>query len=313
MAETNTSEVIVLHDIPPYMKVYSDGRIDRLVATETTAAGLDSQTGVFSKDILILPETAVSARLYHPNPDSPKKLPLLIYFHGGAFLIASAAEPKYHAMLNLLAKQAQIIVVSVDYRLAPENPLPAAYDDSWAALQWAAGGGAGEPWLTELADFDRVFLAGDSAGANICHQMAIKNLRLQEFKISGFVMVHPYFWGEDPIGVEAESPVFKSVVDNWWRFVCPSDLGCDDPLINPFAGGEDFPALARSYGFLVCVAGNDILRERGRLYYKALMEEKGKAEYLETPEEDHVFHIFDPSCENAKNLINKCAEFINSK
>ncbi|KAJ4845394.1 hypothetical protein Tsubulata_010575 [Turnera subulata] len=163
--DSTTKEIIL--DIFPYLRVYKDGTVERLAGTEVVPAGLDPKTDVLSKDIIIVPETNVSARLYRPNSiNNNQKLPLLVYFHGGAFCIASAAEPSYHNSLNQLVSKANIIIVSVDYRLAPEHPLPAAYEDSWAALRWVASNAAAaenEGWLKDHADFDRVFLAGDSA------------------------------------------------------------------------------------------------------------------------------------------------------
>ncbi|RLN12591.1 putative carboxylesterase 7 [Panicum miliaceum] len=63
------------------------------------------------------------------------------------------------------------VAVSVNYRLAPEHPLPAAYDDAWAALQWTVSSclSGPEPWLADHGDAKRIFLAGDSAGGNIAH------------------------------------------------------------------------------------------------------------------------------------------------
>lgn len=91
---------------------------------------------------------------------------MVVYFHGGAFLAASSAEPIYHnnCLIPLVA-EVQTVLLSVNYRLAPEHPLPAAYDDSWAALQWIAAQSQSqssahepghEPWLKELVDFEKV-------------------------------------------------------------------------------------------------------------------------------------------------------------
>ncbi|KAL3630165.1 hypothetical protein CASFOL_023149 [Castilleja foliolosa] len=320
MATTNSK--IIIQEVPPYLRVYEDGTIERLLGTETISpTNPDPQTGVSSKDIILSPETGLSARLYLPSlaADHHKKLPLVVYYHGGAFLISSTTDPLYHHMLNILVKEAQIILVSVDYRQAPENPLPAAYDDSWAALNWVADHVSGrnrpETWISEYADFDRVFLAGDSAGANISHHLAIRaGHESTGLKISGILLVHPYFWGEKAIGSEAENPVFKSVVDRWWLFVCPSEKGCDDPLINPFVDGAPSVAGLGCGKVLVCVAGNDILRERGRFYSRAVMKSEwpGRVEFFETDGEDHVFHIIDPTSENSKMLIKRCAQFINT-
>ncbi|KAJ8772818.1 hypothetical protein K2173_027995 [Erythroxylum novogranatense] len=314
----------VSRDVFPYLRVYDDGTIERLAGTEVTPAGLDSKTGVLSKDIVIIPETNVSARLY--RPDSAKgsqKLPVMVYFHGGAFCIASTAEPKYQNCLNMLVSEANIFVVSVDYRLVPEHPLDVVYQDSWDALQWLASHanekGGNEPWLQDYADFDQLFLAGDSAGANIAHHMALRLNNSKPtrtlLKIRGIAMIHPYFWGKNPIGVEVEDSLRKPMVDNWWTFVCPSEKGCDDPLINPFVDGAPGLNDLACDSVLVFIAEKDILRSRGKLYYDGLIKSgwKGKAEIVETKGEDHVFHIFDADCENARVLIKRWASFVNQK
>ncbi|KAJ4837894.1 hypothetical protein Tsubulata_806552 [Turnera subulata] len=317
--DSTTKEIIL--DIFPYLRVYKDGTVERVAGTEVVPAGVDPKTDVLSKDIIIVPETNVSARLYRPNSiNNNQKLPLLVYFHGGAFCIASAAEPSYHNSLNQLVSKANIIIVSVDYRLAPEHPLPAAYEDSWTALRWVASNAAAaenEGWLKDHADFDRVFLAGDSAGANIAHHMALRAKNPdpdRKLNLQGIILIHPYFWGKDPIGVESED-LRKALVESWWEFVCPSDKGCDDPYINPFVdGAPSFQGISCDK-VLVCVAENDILSSRGKLYYESLVTSgwQGRAEIVETKGEDHVFHIFNPDCDNARALIQRWASFINEK
>jgi hypothetical protein len=93
MDSSNSTEVA--HDHSPFLKIYKDGRIERIVGTEIAPPSLDPQTGVESKDVVISPETGVSARLYIPKT-TPKKLPLLVYFHGGGFCIETAFSPQYH-------------------------------------------------------------------------------------------------------------------------------------------------------------------------------------------------------------------------
>ncbi|CAI0558400.1 unnamed protein product [Linum tenue] len=153
----------VARDVFPFLRVYKDGTIQRLVATESLPPGLDSETNVVSKDVVIFPETGVSARLYLPDdePISRKKLPLVVYYHGGGFFAASTASREYHSALNRIVAASNVILASVDYRLAPENPIPVPYADAFAALEWIAGaGGRSEPWLRDHADLDRVYLAG---------------------------------------------------------------------------------------------------------------------------------------------------------
>ncbi|ONI33662.1 hypothetical protein PRUPE_1G439300 [Prunus persica] len=317
MASTTSPEVSL--EVLPYLRVLKDGTIDRIAGTQVFPAGLDPQTGVLSKDIVLIPETGVSARLYIPNniTKTDHKLPLIVYFHGGAFFISSAADPLYHNSLNMLVAEAKAIAVSVNYRLAPEHPLPTAYEDSWAALNWVFGGGEdGDLWVKEHVDFGRVFLVGDSAGANIAHHLALRVKASDadpKVKIAGIGLVHPYFWGKEPIGGEVTDLVRKSMVDKWWQFVCPSEKAGDDPLINPFGDGAPSVEGLACGKVLVLVAGKDILRDRGRLYYDELVKSswRGRKEYTETEGEDHVFHIFNPNCEKAKSLIKHLASFIN--
>lgn len=164
-ADSNNPELDL--ELLPYLRLYKNGVVERLVGTRVTPPGLDQPTGVDSKDIIVVPDTGVSARVYRPTAvelEPRRKLPLVVYFHGGAFIIASSAEPIYHNnCLNPLAAVAESVIVSVNYRLAPEHPLPTAYEDSWAALQWIAAQSqssadeAGQdPWLEQLVDFQKV-------------------------------------------------------------------------------------------------------------------------------------------------------------
>lgn len=104
-------------ELLPWLVVHTDGTLERLVGNEVCPPGLDLETKVLSKDIIIDPKTGLSARIYRPDPIQPgQKLPLVLYFHGGAFLISSASFPNYHTSLNKLVAQANIIAISVDYR-----------------------------------------------------------------------------------------------------------------------------------------------------------------------------------------------------
>lgn len=173
----------------------------------------------------------------------------MVYFHGGGFCIESTFSPLYHNYLNSLSSQARTLVVSVEYRLAPEHPLPAAYDDCWYALNWVAshahmasfGSSNGEPWIRDYADFSRVFLGGDSAGGNITHHMALRvgNQGLANgsiHQINGMILFHPFFWGKDRMGGEVtklDNQLNPVLADKLWAVVCPGSSGPDDPWINP--------------------------------------------------------------------------------
>ncbi|KAJ4716341.1 Alpha/beta hydrolase-3 [Melia azedarach] len=316
MASTNPASEIA-QDFSPMVKIYKDGRVERLKGTDVVPPSFDPKTNVESKDSLYSPENGLSVRLYIPrNTNQNQKLPLLVYFHGGGFCIESAFSPVYHNYLNALVSEANIVAVSVDYRLAPENPLPCAYDDSWDALKWVAShvnGEGPEDWLKFHADFQRVFFAGDSAGANLAHHMAIRHGReiLNGVKVVGIILAHPYFWGKEPVGTEVTDVLKRGYIEELWRFTCPSTTGCDDPLINP-AVGSNLESLGCSR-VMVFVAEQDLLRARGWFYYEKLKESgwKGDVEIIETEGEQHVFHLFNPNCENAVAMLKRFASFFN--
>ncbi|GAY33357.1 hypothetical protein CUMW_284110, partial [Citrus unshiu] len=209
------------------------------------------------------------------------------------FFIETAFSPTYHNYLNDLVSEANIIAVSVDYRRAPEHPLPIAYEDSWDAVKWVAShvdGNGPEDWLNRNADFQRVFYSGDSAGANIAHHMAIRNGReiIDGFNVVGIVLIHPYFWGVEPVGSEPTDVKIRAGTERFWLFACPSTSGLDDPWVNPCADGSSLASLGCAR-VLVFAAEKDFLCPRGWFYYEKLKESGwgGHVEIVESKGEQH--------------------------
>jgi acetyl esterase len=106
----------------------------------------------------------LAARLVAPEADDP--LPVLLYLHGGGFTIGSVAT--HDVLCRELAHLARCAVLSLDYRLAPEHPFPAAHDDAWDALRWLAN-------QAELLGLDgrRIAIGGDSAGGTLAAACAL--------------------------------------------------------------------------------------------------------------------------------------------
>ncbi|KAF5751216.1 exostosin family protein [Tripterygium wilfordii] len=312
----STQESEIAQDFSPFLRIYKDGRVDRIIGAEIVPPSLDPKTNVQSKDVVYSPEINQSVRIYIPKQQNPEKLPLLVYFHGGGFVVETAFSPAYHNYLNLLVGKANVVAVSVDYRRAPEHPVPIPFDDSWTALKWVAShanGNGPEEWLNDFADFGKVFFAGDSAGATLAHQMGIRHggEKLDGVNVNGIVLIHPYFGGIDPIGSEAENLQGKAMADGVWHFASPKTSGCDDPLFNPVLDPK-FASLGCTR-VLVCVAEKDYLVDRGRYYYEKLKESgwRGEVEFVETKGEEHVFHLQKPDCEGAVSMLSSIVSFIN--
>ncbi|KAJ9558396.1 hypothetical protein OSB04_013010 [Centaurea solstitialis] len=310
----------ILHDLSPVMLIHKNGRIERLALEETIPPSTDHPTGVRSKDVQISSKTGLSARLYLPTTNTSQKhnLPLVIYFHGGGFVVGRASGTLFQPFLNRLAFEANVVVVSVDYRRAPEHPLPTAYDDSWDAIKWVVSHAAGngrDPWLTDFVDFKRVFFGGESSGANIAHQMAMR-IGLenddQQVKLSGIVLIHPYFWGDTLIGGEVVADVKeRDLMGNIWRVANPDTTGLDDPMINPGSDANLWKLGCKRV--LVTVAEKDLLRDRGWYYHEVLEKSgwNGNIEIIEAKAEGHAFHLFTPFCENALTLFKTLSLFFN--
>jgi len=110
------------------------------------------------------PAGEIPVRVYTPNATAP--LPLLVYFHGGGWVLGGLDT--HDGVCRALANGAECIVVSVDYRLAPEHKFPAAAEDCYAATRWVAANAA------ELGgDAQRMAIGGDSAGGNLTAVVAL--------------------------------------------------------------------------------------------------------------------------------------------
>ncbi|XP_074569695.1 2-hydroxyisoflavanone dehydratase-like [Curcuma longa] len=308
----------VIYDYSPYFRVYKDGSVERLKEEEQTPAGLDPLTSVNSKDIRITAD--VSARIYLPPITSTsKKLSLILYFRGGGFCILSSASPIVHRHLNGLAAVSSSIILSVDYRRAPEHHIPVQYDDCWAALEWVASHRSDvEPWLIDHADYDRVYLAGDSAGGNIVHNLAMRvgSQGLSNgLKLAGTILLDPYFWGKQLTASEAAAdPELRKRLDQLWGMICPeSTAGNDDPRVNPLAVGAPSLEDLGCMRMLMCTSEKDAMRDRAQMYYKALTTKSGwlgKAELYETKGEDHGFYLNDPDSKSTTMLLARIATFL---
>ena len=218
--------------------------------------------------------------------------------------------------MNSLAGAARALVVSVDYRLAPEHPLPAAYDDSWAALNWAVSGA--DPWLSEHGDLGRVFLAGCSAGGNIAHTMAIatgltglRAATAAQAHIEGVILLHPSFSGEVKLATEAEE--YRASVKKRWTVIFPGARGgLDDPRMNPLAAGAPSLRTLPCERMLVCAASEDPRMPRDRAYYDAVKSSGwgGEVKWFESEGEGHGFFVEGHGGRKAVALMERVVDFI---
>jgi acetyl esterase len=200
----------------------------------------------------------VPLRVYRPAGD--ETVGLLVWYHGGGFVIGDLDTADSTA--RELCARAGCVVVSVDYRLAPEHPYPAAADDAWSALRWALDHAA------ELgADADRVAVGGDSAGGNLAAVAAIR-ARDEGVALRHQLLVYPVtdLAGSFDSRVENGEGYFltKDAMD-WFESCYLGDHEPHDPLVSPLYA--DLSRLAPAH---VVTAGFDPLRDEGEAYAAGL-------------------------------------------
>ncbi|KAF7837261.1 2-hydroxyisoflavanone dehydratase-like [Senna tora] len=321
----STKEKEVVYEIPTFIKIYRDGSIERLRDTPIVPpCPEDPKTGVSSKDVIISVKPSISARIFIPKlKNENQKLPILVYYRGGAYFFESAFSNHHYRYLNHIVSEANIIAVAIEYRNAPEHFLPAGLNDCWVGLQWVAlhsmkSPPSIDPWLGRHGNFEKVFIGGDSGGGNVVHNIVMR-AGLEGLpggvRLYGAYMNHPYFWGSKPYGrepVDGFEDAYASVV---WNFVYPSSPGgLDNPMLNPM--GDGAPSLARlgCVKMLISVAGKDFLylRDRAVLYYESIKQSgwKGEVELFEEEEEEHCYHMNFPDSDAAHRLINRVIQFL---
>ena len=126
---------------------------------------------------------SIDVRIYNPSPSSP--LPVLVYFHGGGWVLGDLDGAD--STVRRISLEADCIVVSVDYRLAPENRFPVAMEDCLAAVRWTAGHMAEIGGVPGAA----VAIAGDSAGGNLAAAIAIALREDRSLAISLQCLIYP--------------------------------------------------------------------------------------------------------------------------
>jgi acetyl esterase len=206
---------------------------------------------------------AIPARLYSPLADAP---PLIVFFHGGGWSICDLDT--HDNMCRRLCADAGAVVLSIDYRLAPEHPFPAAFDDCRAAVLWAVREGAALG-----ADSARFVLAGDSAGGNLAAAVALALRDEAEPKPRAQVLFYPAL--QDPAQPTPSYAHYsegfgltRRSVENFWRLYGAAG---DSPRLAYAA-----PLSAQSFADLppafIVTAEYDVLRDEGELYARRLAE-----------------------------------------
>ena len=250
---------------------------------------------------LLVPGPAgdLPARLYLPEVDGP--VPTVVFFHGGGFVIGDLETHDDHT--RLLCHQAGVAVLSIDYRLAPEHPFPAAYDDCLAATVWAI------EHIDQLGgDANRVGVAGDSAGGNLAAAVAL-SARDAGITLKAQLLLYPATdLREDevhPSRLENAEGFFLTADDMAW-FGNAYTPGAALRL-NPRASVLLEPDLTGVAPAVLCTAEFDPLRDEGNAYAKALAAAGVEVRHTEFAGLIHGFYglgVYVPAAAAAVTALN---------
>jgi acetyl esterase len=211
---------------------------------------------------LVAGDRDVPVRVYQPDSETP--LPALVYYHGGGWVIGDLEM--HDDTCRVLANVAQCIVVSADYRLAPEHPFPVPLDDCWSVLRWAGDKLGERGW-----NGSTMAVAGTSSGGNLAAAVA-QRARNEGFPLALQVLLYPALdstmatasWRDFCQGYYLTAPQMQWY---WEQYAADPEVRLR-PELSP-AQDSDLRGLAPS---LVVTAECDLLRDEGEVYAARLRE-----------------------------------------
>tara|TARA_B100002049_G_scaffold219325_1_gene186995 strand:- start:30 stop:974 length:945 start_codon:yes stop_codon:yes gene_type:complete len=246
------------------------------------------------------PLGAIPLRVYVPRDPGDEALPLLIYIHGGGYVIGS--RDSHDVPCRYLALGGDCIVVSVDYRMAPEHPYPQPVDDCWVAVNWIA-----ENAVSLGARADRIAIGGDSAGGNLATVMCLKARGAGGPAFVYQLLIYP---GTDKSRSHASHAelaegyrLTRSLLD-WFmaHYFSGEPADPDDPYASPLQA-KDLSGLPPA---LVVSAGYDPLRDEDIAYHEKLLAHGTESEHLHYPGMIHGFINMPGVLDVARECLDEC-------
>ncbi|MDJ0948929.1 MAG: alpha/beta hydrolase [Alphaproteobacteria bacterium] len=246
------------------------------------------------------PAGALRARLYRPQGASSAPLPVLVFFHGGGYVIGSLKS--HDPQCRYLCREADCLVLSVDYRLAPDHKFPAAVEDAFAAVRWAA-----ETAPALGGDPARLALCGDSAGGNLtavcCHMardqggpaIALQAMIYPNLDIFADLPSHALF-DEDLI-------LTRPIIDWFVAHYLNGENDRTDPRFAPLRYA-DFTGLPPA---VIVTAEFDPLRDEGAAYADALAAADIPVDYTCQAGQIHNFLLWGEVIDAAPETLDRVA------
>jgi acetyl esterase len=235
----------------------------RLTTDFSALAGEPEEVGKIENRKIAGPGGEIPVRIYTPKGEGP--FPALVYYHGGGWVIGDLET--VDVPCRLLTNLANCVVVSVDYRLAPEHKFPAAADDSYAAAKWAAENAA-----SIGVDPNRIAVGGDSAGGNLAAVVALMARDKREISLAYQMMIYPvtnHSYATESYTENADGYLLtKDSMEWFWNHYLRNEEDGKNPYASPLQA-KDLSGLPPA---LVLTGEFDPLRDEGEAYAERLKE-----------------------------------------
>lgn len=248
----------------------------------TNGLGAANLNGMQVVDLAIdLPGRTLNARSYSPQAHKPTKL--MVFFHGGGWVIGDLES--HHALCADLSRALGVLVLSIDYRLAPEYPFPAAHDDAVDAVRWCSD---------QLLSFgcSELIVGGDSAGANLAAHASMQCQGNDGVAISAQYLIYPVVapdFSRTSYTANASGPGLTAADMQWyWRTYCPLPQ-----TLQAFADAR-INLLAQTWKTtppktVLLTAGLDPLCDEGLAYAEFLAKAGAPLRLIHAPDMTHGF------------------------
>ena len=245
----------------------------------------------------------IRLRIYTPEGEGP--FPVLVYYHGGGWVIGSVEG--FEAANRLVSTEGNVVVVSVDYRLAPENPYPTPIEDCYAALEWVAANAA------EIkGDESQISVGGDSAGGNLSTVVAKKALDNNGPTIQSQILIYPV------TNLEFETNSYNQFAEGFgldrdlMKWFGIHYVG-DEKLYNePDVSPLKYDSVQGLPPAIVIAAENDVLLDEGKAYAEKLKQDGVEVQYELIPGVIHGYYSIMPFfAEETKQTVQLIVNFLN--
>ena len=294
-APIDSKLVASLKNIPPQLSSITR---DTLIATRAALSEIPNfpaTPGIsVEKKLIKTADGDVSIYIYQPENYSENK-PAILWIHGGGYIMGSA-DSNYFS--GAFSKQLNATVVSVDYRLAPEHPFPAALNDSHAALLWM---------VKHAEDLgispSRIAVAGQSAGAGLATGLVLYNRDMKGPEIAFQLLLYPMLDNlhDTPSGSIEDYPVWNRQTSfNAWEMYFNGTPGLNASPYGAAAREKDVSGLPKTF---ITVGTADLFRDENIEYAQRLMAAGVPTQLAVFPGMFHAGQIFSPNAPISQQMI----------